>query len=88
MRVVCIKDGTGKPNEPSVIKGNVYTVIDQIEIKNTWDGSFRYKDGTYYKLIEYVLNWAHSDLFVVINEDQQDETEFEREGVVKEMKAK
>lgn len=87
MRVVCINDSHQfRSDAPLVKKGNIYTVIDQ-EGENNLSASegFAVTPGTHYVLLECGAEFAyHHSMFIKINEDQQDETEFEREVVIKE----
>lgn len=78
MRVVCIRDGLHKPDSATVKRGNIYTVVGEKEVAEKIEGEYRTIGGLYYYIVE-IDCFAHSRLFVAINEDQQDETEFERE---------
>lgn len=84
MRVVCINDGKQYFDHlPKVKKGNMYTVINEFD----YDGK-RGIGGKYYVFVETGNSVAfHHSIFININEDQQDETEFERSELVKEMKS-
>lgn len=80
MRVVCIDDKC-KYEEgcPKIKKGNIYTVVDSAIVGGVSPASGRpCAKGVYYKLLETDA-WHFYELFVPINEDQQDETELIRE---------
>lgn len=89
MRVVCISDKDQYlDGEPSVIKGNVYTIAEENYREESSDDFSTWPAGVYYSFIETGDNVEyHSSAFLKINEDQQDETEFERSELVKEMKS-
>ena len=80
MRVICIYDNDQDGDDiPSVIKGNIYTVINSKYIPQEEDEHYEYDAGIYYTLIEMGgENCYHSSMFLPINENQQDETEFTR----------
>lgn len=86
MRVVCIESGKALPNQAAPQKGYVYTVIDSKEEGRRFGPGYTTKPGLYYRLLEIGV-WSHSCLFIEIIEDQQDETEFDRVGVTKEMQS-
>ena len=79
MRVVCIESAKVMEACPKIIKGNVYTVIGEKNITGWKRGLWTAVDGLYYELLEVGDKaYYHHSAFVIINEDQQDETEFER----------
>lgn len=84
MRVVCIEDAHQfRSDAPHVKKGNIYTVVEEEDEKNlsAFEG-FAVTPGTHYVLLECGIEYAyHQSMFLKINEDQQDETEFERAKV-------
>ena len=75
-KVVCIRLShfDAEPNTTPLIVGNIYTVIETC--KHT-EFKRPASPGTFYRFVEK-KDWHHESLFVVINEDQQDETEFSR----------
>lgn len=92
MRVVCIDESEQDNHNiggPTVKLGKIYTVLEILNHKKMKCASyFNPAKGQYYVLIETGDRYAfHSSLFLPINEDQQDETEFERNELVKEMKS-
>ena len=79
MRVFCKDDKGQVSHEPMVVKGRIYTVIEETFYKKESEGSYTTPRGTYYTLAEMGFEYAyHSSMFMPIEEDQQDETEFER----------
>lgn len=87
MRVVCIDESCqdyAETDIPRIKRGCVYTVIEESnepeEINETSEFIFTVPSGIYYTLLECGSeSMYHSEMFIAINEDQQDETEFERE---------
>lgn len=82
MRVICIDD-TEQPimdaSMPAVKMGNIYTVIDSKKSSGKSKNGYTYPKGTYYILAECGDETGyHESMFVTINENQIDETEFER----------
>ncbi len=76
MRVICIDDSEQYADGVHVKKGNVYTVLDKLFIKGFHKDGYRYDTGTYYQLIECGTDGCYlSEMFLEINEDQQDELE-------------
>ena len=81
MRVVCIDDskmdldGLPKPK-----KGSIYTVLTSKHYDSKLvQGKYWSNEGVYYTLVELGKRCAYAaNAFVVINEEQQDETEFNR----------
>ena len=81
MRVICIDDKSqhGHPTIPRVKKGNVYTVLKIHKQKAATDEKYKYDAGDYYELIECGKgNGYHASIFQIINENEVDETEMER----------
>lgn len=83
-KVVCIEDRSDYTKEhPSVKRGRMYTVVDTrtekeetVRHKNVL---IKYLPGEYYSLAEMGKeSWYHHSLFIKIDEDEIDETQFER----------
>jgi hypothetical protein len=79
MRVICIDDSDQIGKGPFVKQGNIYTVMEQRFCK-AWANKYSEgPSGNYYTLVECGNKYEyHSSLFITINEDQADETTFER----------
>jgi hypothetical protein len=79
MRVICIETVRTENGCPQLTKGNIYTIFDQQTVIGFRRNGHRAEDGVYYKLAEIGSHALyHHSAFIQINEDQQDETEFER----------
>ena len=80
MRVVCINDSNQYCHDlPMVKKGNIYTVIEKRINRNNRIGNELFTLGIHYILAEMGTKAAfHESMFIPINEEQQDETEFNR----------
>ncbi len=87
MRVICIDDSGQNYEEgyPHVKRGRIYTVMsnhneeEKIVVDEQRKVRIKYVAGEYYTLAEMGDEPGyHSSMFMVIEEDQQDETEFER----------
>ena len=79
MRVVCIDDGAAEMGEgvPKLVRGNIYNVVEEVACNGMErvNGQLPYS-GIYYVLAETGNNpLYHESLFVVINENDIDETE-------------
>lgn len=77
MRVVCIRTGKAETDVTPVVVGNLYTVLEVKDNNDLRPNDSRVSKGKYYKFIEK-KGWHHESMFIPINEDQQDETTFER----------
>ena len=79
MRVICIEDKDQFDEPCPVKKGRIYTVLDALNLKREEFDGYYHRAGIWYRLMEMPHDKAYmSDMFIEIEEDQQDETEFER----------
>lgn len=82
MKVVCIDDTDQYCKDiASVKKGNIYTVIDfyRLDSPKIIRDQYSCKAGCYYILAECGNGVGfHESMFIEINENQMDETTFER----------
>lgn len=79
MELVCIREDFAKAEGvPGLVKGNIYHAIEEkVTEKQKWEG-YTIQEGTYYHLIETDC-WYHSCIFVVLNNEQKEETEVKKE---------
>jgi hypothetical protein len=76
-KVICINgEAHCEAGCTNVVKGNMYHVIDDMINEKKIVRGHRSATGLYYKLIETGF-WYHHDLFIIVNDNQQDETTFE-----------
>lgn len=81
MRVVCVKSVKRRGSIPGIFRGCVYTLISKRRQRKD-ERTIRsiYPAGIYYELLECGSdNEYHSSSFIIIKDDQQDETEMNRE---------
>lgn len=81
MKVICIDDTSQFYHDlPFVKKGNIYNVVEVVKNEMSFVGGHPAYIGDHYILAECGNSAAfYYKMFIQINEDQQDETTFERD---------
>ena len=80
MRAVCLEDFDELCDEGGVklFKGNIYHIIGEWTNKKEIIAGRKRVLGLYYQLAEAGRNYYHHSLFIIINDQKIDETEFKR----------